>query len=103
MVFLVLYSRYRSAVLAGIVMANIPLALDWQRGGDVGRGVSLSVANGGFITLAGIATRNGIPEDQPLHQPVSLRGRAVRHPDDRARFSGATDAGADDGTGTLSC
>ena len=27
MIFLVLYSRYQSAVLAGIVMANIPLAL----------------------------------------------------------------------------
>ncbi len=61
MMFLVLYSRYRSAVLAGVVMANIPLALI---GSVVAMGladVSLSVASMvGFITLAGIATRNGI-------------------------------------------
>jgi HME family heavy-metal exporter len=38
MIFLVLYSRYRSAVLAGIIMANIPLALIGSVVGDVDRG-----------------------------------------------------------------
>jgi HME family heavy-metal exporter len=61
MMFLVLYSRYQSAVLAGIVMANIPLALIGSVVAMWLAGVSLSVASMvGFITLAGIATRNGI-------------------------------------------
>jgi HME family heavy-metal exporter len=61
MMFLVLYSRYRSAVLAGIIMANIPLALIGSVIAMWLAGVSLSVATMvGFITLAGIATRNGI-------------------------------------------
>jgi len=61
MIFLVLYSRYRSAVLAGIIMANIPLALVGSVAAMWIAGVSLSVASMvGFITLAGIATRNGI-------------------------------------------
>ncbi|WP_428506085.1 efflux RND transporter permease subunit [Roseateles sp.] len=61
MMFLVLYSRYRSAVLAGIIMANIPLALIGSVAAMWLAGVSLSVATMvGFITLAGIATRNGI-------------------------------------------
>ena len=61
MMFLVLYSRYRSAELAGIIMANIPLALIGSVVAMWLAGVSLSVATMvGFITLAGIATRNGI-------------------------------------------
>ena len=61
MMFLVLYSRYQSAVLAGIIMANIPLALIGSVVAMWIAGVSLSVASMvGFITLAGIATRNGI-------------------------------------------
>ena len=61
MMFLVLYSRYRSAVLAAIIMANIPLALIGSVVAMWLAGVSLSVATMvGFITLAGIATRNGI-------------------------------------------
>jgi CzcA family heavy metal efflux pump len=61
LMFLVLYSRYRSAVLAGIIMANIPLALIGSVIAMWIAGVSLSVASMvGFITLAGIATRNGI-------------------------------------------
>jgi len=61
MIFLVLYSRYKSTVLALMIMGNIPLALVgsvialWLSGG------ALSVASLiGFITLAGISTRNGI-------------------------------------------
>jgi len=61
LMFLVLYSRYRSAVLAGLIMANIPLALIGSVIAMWIAGVSLSVASMvGFITLAGIATRNGI-------------------------------------------
>ena len=61
MIFLVLFSRYESAVLAGIVMANIPLALIGSVVAMWVAGVQLSVASMvGFITLAGIATRNGI-------------------------------------------
>jgi CzcA family heavy metal efflux pump len=61
LMFLVLYSRYRSAVLAGIVMANIPLALIGAVAAMWLAGIQLSVASMvGFITLAGIATRNGI-------------------------------------------
>ena len=61
MMFLVLYSSYQSVVLAGIVMANIPLALIGSVLAMWIAGVSLSVASMvGFITLAGIGTRNGI-------------------------------------------
>ena len=61
LMFLVLYSRYQSVVLAGIIMANIPLALIGSVAAMWIAGVSLSVASMvGFITLAGIATRNGI-------------------------------------------
>ena len=61
LVFLILYSRYRSAVLAGIIMANIPLALVGAVIGLWISGQPLSVAAlVGFITLAGIAIRNGI-------------------------------------------
>ena len=61
MVFLVLYSRYRSVTLAAIIMANIPLALIGSVVAMWLAGVTLSVASMvGFITLAGIASRNGI-------------------------------------------
>lgn len=61
LVFMVLYSRYKSATLAAIIMANIPLALIGSVVAMWLSGVSLSVASlVGFITLAGIASRNGI-------------------------------------------
>ncbi len=61
MVFLVLYSRYRSATLAAVIMANIPLALIGSVVAMWLAGLTLSVASMvGFITLAGIASRNGI-------------------------------------------
>ncbi len=61
MIFLLLYSRYRSGVLAAIIMANIPLALVGAVAGLWMSGQPLSVAAlVGFITLAGIAIRNGI-------------------------------------------
>ena len=61
LIFLVLYSRYRSAVLAAVIMGNIPFALVGSVLAMWLGGVALSVASMvGFITLAGIATRNGI-------------------------------------------
>ena len=61
LVFLVLYSRYRSTTLALIIMANIPLALVGSVIAMWLSGVTLSVASMvGFITLTGIAVRNGI-------------------------------------------
>ena len=61
LIFMVLYSRYQSAVLAGLIMANVPLALIGSVVGLWLSGQPLSVAAlVGFITLAGISTRNGI-------------------------------------------
>jgi HME family heavy-metal exporter len=61
LIFLVLYSRYRSAVLALIIMGNIPLALVGSVIALWLSGQPLSVAAlVGFITLTGIAARNGI-------------------------------------------
>ena len=61
LVLTVLYSRYRSILFALIIMGSVPLAL-------IGSVIALWWANHplsvasmiGFITLAGIATRNGI-------------------------------------------
>jgi HME family heavy-metal exporter len=86
----VLYSRYRSVALAAIVMANIPLALVGSVIAMWLAGVSLSVASMvGFITLAGIATRNGILkvshyvnlcrfEGEIFGQPMIMRGSLER-------------------------
>ncbi len=61
LIFLILYSRYRSGVLAAIIMSNIPLALVGAVIGLYVSGQPLSVAAlVGFITLSGIAIRNGI-------------------------------------------
>ena len=61
LIFIVLYSRYRSAILAFTVMGNIPLALVGSVIALAIAGQPLSVASMiGFITLAGISARNGI-------------------------------------------
>jgi HME family heavy-metal exporter len=61
MIFMVLYSRYRSVTLTFIIMGNIPLALVGSVIALWISGQPLSVAAlVGFITLTGIATRNGI-------------------------------------------
>lgn len=60
-IFVVLYSRYRSAILALTIMGSIPLAL-------IGSVIALNIAGQplsvasmiGFITLAGVSARNGI-------------------------------------------
>jgi HME family heavy-metal exporter len=61
LMFVVLYSRYKSVVLSGLIMVNIPLALVGAVLGLWLSGQPLSVAALiGFITLAGISVRNGI-------------------------------------------
>ncbi len=61
MIFAILYSRYRSVLLVGIIMASVPLALIGSVAALWLAGQPLSVASMvGFITLTGIATRNGI-------------------------------------------
>jgi HME family heavy-metal exporter len=61
LIFTVLYQRYQSAVLAAIVLTSIPLALIGSVAALALAGQPLSVASMiGFITLAGIAARNGI-------------------------------------------
>ncbi len=90
LIFMVLYGRYRSAALALLVMANIPLALVGAVFGLWLSGQPLSVAALiGFVTLAGIATRNGILkvshwlnlmrlEGLPFAIPTIVRGAQER-------------------------
>jgi HME family heavy-metal exporter len=90
MIFTILYSRYRSAVLALIIMGTIPLALIGSVVALWIAGLPLSVASMiGFITLAGIAARNGIlkisrylnlalHEGMPFGRELVIRGSLDR-------------------------
>src|SRR5262249_44317603 len=61
LIFAILYSRYRSIPVALIIMGSIPLALIGSVIALWIAGQPLSVASMvGFITLTGIAARNGI-------------------------------------------
>ena len=81
LIFMVLYSRYRSALLAGLIMANVPLALVGSVLGLWLSGQPLSVAAlVGFITLAGIATRNGILKISHYLNLMRLEGEAFGVP-----------------------
>ncbi len=61
MIFAILYARYRSILFVAIIMASVPLALIGSVTALWLAGQPLSVASMvGFITLTGIATRNGI-------------------------------------------
>jgi HME family heavy-metal exporter len=61
LIFMVLYSRYQSVKLTAIIMGNIPMALIGSVIAMWLADITLSVASlVGFITLTGIATRNGI-------------------------------------------
>lgn len=90
LMFVVLYSRYRSAALSALIMANIPLALVGAVLGLWLSGQPLSVAAlVGFVTLAGISVRNGIlkvshylnlmrEEGEDFGVPMILRGSLER-------------------------
>ena len=90
LMFVVLYSRYKSSTLALLIMANIPLALVGAVLGLWLSGQPLSIAALiGFITLAGISVRNGILkvshyinlmrfENEAFDQKMILRGSLER-------------------------
>ena len=98
LIFAILYSRYRSAVLALIIMGSLPLALIGAVAALWLAGQPLSVASMvGFITLTGIAARNGILKishtiNLALHEGMPWGRELVM----RAQ-PGTADAGADDG------
>lgn len=90
LIYLVLYSRYRSHRLSLVIMANIPFALIGSVAAMWLAGLTLSVASMvGFITLTGIATRNGILkvshyinlcrfEGEAFGMPMIVRGSLER-------------------------
>ena len=90
MIFAILYSRYRSVVCALIIMGSVPLALIGSVAALWLAGQPLSVASMiGFITLTGIAARNGIlkishyinlaiQEDLPFGRDLVVRGSLER-------------------------
>ncbi|MFN0217380.1 MAG: efflux RND transporter permease subunit [Hyphomicrobium sp.] len=89
-IFVVLYSRYRSAVLALIIMGNVPLAFIGSVAALWIADQPLSVASMiGFITLTGITARNGIlkishyinlalHEGEVFGRPLIVRGSLER-------------------------
>ena len=90
LIFAVLYSRYRSVALTLIILGSIPFALVGSVAALWITGLPLSVASMvGFVTLTGIATRNGIlkvshyinlslREGIPFGEPLVLRGTLER-------------------------
>jgi HME family heavy-metal exporter len=90
LIFALLYSRYRSAVLTLIILGSIPFALVGSVAALWITGLPLSVASMiGFVTLTGIATRNGIlkvshyinlslREGMPFGEALIVRGALER-------------------------
>ncbi|GMA76362.1 multidrug transporter AcrB [Methylorubrum aminovorans] len=90
LVFALLYSRYRSVTFTLIILGSIPLALIGSVAALWLAGQPLSVASMiGFITLTGIATRNGIlkishylnlaiHEGMPFGRELVIRGSLER-------------------------
>ncbi|MDR2032174.1 MAG: CusA/CzcA family heavy metal efflux RND transporter, partial [Azoarcus sp.] len=80
LMFVVLYSRYKSVRLSALIMANIPLALVGAVIGLWLSGQPLSVAAlVGFITLAGISVRNGILKVSHYLNLVRIEGENFDH------------------------
>ena len=74
-IFLLLYVAFRSARDAALVMLNLPLALIGGVAGVFAGGGVVSVASlVGFITLFGIATRNGVMLVSHIRQLVEVEG-----------------------------
>jgi CzcA family heavy metal efflux pump len=90
LIFAVLYSRYRSVALTLIILGSIPFALVGSVAALWIAGLPLSVASMiGFVTLTGIATRNGIlkishyinlslREGMPFGEALIVRGTLER-------------------------
>ena len=80
LMFVVLYSRYRSVTLSALIMVNIPLALVGAVIGLWLSGQPLSVAAlVGFITLAGISVRNGILKVSHYLNLMRIEGESFDH------------------------
>ena len=83
MVFAILYSRYRSVLFSLIIMGSVPLALIGSVAALWWAGQPLSVASMiGFITLTGIAARNGILKvshyiNLALHEGMPFEDKAA--------------------------
>jgi CzcA family heavy metal efflux pump len=90
LIFLVLYMRYSSLVFASIIMSSLPMALLGAVAAMWLTHTPLSVASVvGFITLTGIASRNGILklshylnlikfEDEQFNTQLIIRGAQER-------------------------
>jgi HME family heavy-metal exporter len=80
LMFVVLFSRYKSTRLSLLIMANIPLALVGAVLGLALSGQPLSVAAlVGFITLAGISVRNGILKVSHYINLMRFEGESFDH------------------------
>jgi HME family heavy-metal exporter len=80
LMFVVLFSRYKSVTLSMLIMANIPLALVGAVLGLWISGQPLSVAAlVGFITLAGISVRNGILKVSHYINLMRIEGENFDH------------------------
>lgn len=80
LMFVVLYSRYKSVILSALIMGNIPLALVGAVLGLWLSGQPLSVAAlVGFITLAGISVRNGILKVSHYLNLMRTEGESFDH------------------------
>ena len=79
LIFLVLYTRYRSSALALIVMGNVPLALVGSVAALWLAGLDLSIAAMvGFITPDRHHRPQWHPQDQPHAEPGAARWPAFR-------------------------
>jgi len=87
-IFMILFQEFKSGKVAGVILLNLPLAL-------IGGVVAIWISSGvvsipsiiGFITLFGIATRNGIllvsRYIQLGKEGLSLKGRIINGSVDR--------------------